>query len=227
MYCESDDRKKLLRLFNLLNVLGSFLILVSLSFDILVNRGYKLTHSIMTLQFIVCSIALIDIWLHWREAHFSAQFLWRNIVWILLSIPYLNFARWFGVHMSNETLLILKAIPLIRGFWSVGTVVGWLAKKPVRHLFFAYLFAVLVFTYFSALLFYNYELGVNPKVTNFGNSLWWAWMGVTTVGAEIFPVAAIGKFLAVCLPALGMVMFPLFTIYMSDVIADKRAKEGE
>jgi voltage-gated potassium channel len=42
-------------------------------------------------------------------------------------------------------------------------------------------------------------------------------MGVTTVGAQIFPVTAIGKVLAVLLPALGMMFFPIFTIYITNI----------
>jgi voltage-gated potassium channel len=42
-------------------------------------------------------------------------------------------------------------------------------------------------------------------------------MGVTTVGAAIFPVTSIGKILAVLLPALGMMFFPIFTIYVTNL----------
>ncbi len=67
-------------------------------------------------------------------------------------------------------------------------------------LFFAYIFTVVVFTYISALVFYDYEILVNSKLHGFGNALWWAWMNVTTVGAEIFAVTTIGKIFCVMLP---------------------------
>lgn len=39
-------------------------------------------------------------------------------------------------------------------------------------------------------------------------------MNVTTVGAEIFAVTTIGKVVTVLLPSLGMMMFPIFTVYV-------------
>ena len=48
-------------------------------------------------------------------------------------------------------------------------------------------------------------------------------MNVTTVGAEIFPVTAVGKVVCVLLPSLGMMMFPIFTIYVTDLITKRKA----
>ena len=76
----------------------------------------------------------------------------------------------------------------------------------------------------SGLVFYDYEVLVNPKLHGFGNALWWAWMNVTTVGAEIFPVTAVGKVFCVLLPSLGMMFFPIFTTY---VLQEYTHKKGE
>jgi voltage-gated potassium channel len=80
-----------------------------------------------------------------------------------------------------------------------------------------------MFTYISALLFYDAEMGINSHLKTFGDALWWAWMNVTTVGAEIFPVTTVGKVVCVLLPVVGMMFFPIFTVYVSDYY-DK--KEG-
>ena len=42
-------------------------------------------------------------------------------------------------------------------------------------------------------------------------------MNMTTVGAEIFPVTAIGKVICVILPIIGMAMFPVFTVYVTSL----------
>ena len=80
-----------------------------------------------------------------------------------------------------------------------------------NRIFWAYIFTVVVFTYLSALVFYDYEVGVTTKLTGFGNA-----MNVTTVGAQIFAVTAIGKIVTVLLPSLGMMFFPIFTTYILD-----------
>ena len=41
-------------------------------------------------------------------------------------------------------------------------------------------------------------------------------MDATTIGSYIYPVTVAGKILAVLLAALGMMMFPLFTVYITN-----------
>lgn len=78
-------------------------------------------------------------------------------------------------------------------------IVRWLvSENRMRRLFFAYIFTVVIFTYISGLVFYDYEVLVNPKLHGFGNALWWAWMNVTTVGAEIFPSRPSARSSACC-----------------------------
>lgn len=84
-------------------------------------------------------------------------------------------------------------------------------------------FSVLVFTYLASLVFYDYEILVNPRLADYGDALWWAWMNVTTVGAAIFPVTAVGKVVCVLLPIVGMIFFPIFTVYISQYYTGKRA----
>ena len=43
-------------------------------------------------------------------------------------------------------------------------------------------------------------------------------MNMTTVGCEISPVTVAGKIIAVILPMCGMVIFPLFTVYLTDYV---------
>ena len=212
----------LLRISSIASLIAGLAILFSLSYDILHNHLFLLTPAYLEVQFVACLVLLIDFALHWIAADNHTRYFWRNIVFLLVSIPFLNIALWSGVELSREWYFILKMAPLIRSFAAVIIVVAWLVNGRIKMLFAGYLFTVVAFTYLSALLFYCYEYGVNPKVDNFGNALWWAWMGVTTVGAAVFPVTAIGKILAVMLPSLGMMMFPIFTIYVTNLITQNK-----
>lgn len=50
-------------------------------------------------------------------------------------------------------------------------------------------------------------------------------MNVTTVGAEIFAVTAIGKVITILLPTLGMMMFPIFTTYILQEYTHKKKSD--
>ena len=140
------------------------------------------------------------------------------------SIPYLNILDWLNVVMHRGVAIAVAALPLLRSFVAMGVVVWWFIDSKVSRIFAAYLFTVVCFTYLAALIFYDYEILVNDKLHGFGNALWWAWMNTTTVGAAIFPVTAIGKVLAVLLPGLGMMFFPVFTIYITDIYTSHQHK---
>ena len=84
-----------------------------------------------------------------------------------------------------------------------------------------------MFTYFAALIFYDYEIEVNPALHDFGDAIWWASMNLTTVGADIFAVTAVGKILTVLLPTLGMMMFPIFTVYITNLIQQSNQKKKQ
>ena len=52
-------------------------------------------------------------------------------------------------------------------------------------------------------------------------------MDVTTVGSNIIAVTTTGRVLSVLLAALGMMMFPIFTVYITNLIqqSNKRKKQ--
>ena len=62
------------------------------------------------------------------------------------------------------------------------------------------------------------EHDLNPMVKGYGDALWWALMDVTTVGSNIYAVTVAGKVMSVALAAVGMMMFPVFTVYITSLV---------
>ena len=114
-------------------------------------------------------------------------------------------------------------IPVLISIMATTVILQWLIEGRKRRLMAAYILTVTMFTYISALLFYECEFGTNENLQSFGDALWWAGMNVTTVGADIFPVTTIGKIVCVSLPIVGMMFFPIFTVYISDYYNKKES----
>ena len=205
-----------------LKVLAGLVLLVAISWEILAGHHQAFSRGYLAVQLVVCLLFLCDFFIRWRLAGRKGLFLLRNLFFLLISIPYLNIAVWSHAQLPRYWAMLLGLMPLIRAFGVLGIVAHWLVTGRIRQLFVSYLFTVLVFTYLSALVFYDYEIGVNPKLDGFGDALWWAWMNVTTVGAEIFAVTAVGKVVTVLLPSLGMMMFPIFTSYILQEYAPRK-----
>ena len=206
-----------------LKLLAGVVGVVGLSCELLCRAQTQLSRTNLTVQFFVCVIFLYDFLIRLIQAERKLRFFVRHLFYLLISIPYLTLLSWTDVRMTHDWGILVGAIPMLRAFLAMFIIVQWLARgSRMQWLFAAYLFTVVTFTYLSALVFYDYEVLVNPKLHGFGNALWWAWMNVTTVGAAIFPVTAVGKVVSVLLPSLGMMFFPIFTTYILQEYASKK-----
>lgn len=201
----------------ILNLLAGIALIVGLSIEVLTGNHHTYSAWYLWLQFVVCMIFVLDFAHALLVGGNSYRSNSLNTLFLLISIPYLNILQWADITPDRALAVIISALPLIRSFVAMAVIVQWFIAERIGRIFGAYIFTVIGFTYLSALIFYDYEVGINPHLHGFGNALWWAAMNVTTVGAAIFPVTAIGKVLAVALPTLGMMFFPIFTIYVTNL----------
>jgi len=132
----------------------------------------------------------------------------------------------YGMDFLTRDNLYAAFHPIVRGGYAMAIVVGWLTYNRASGLFVSYLTMLLATVYFSSLAFYVMEHGPNPLVKGYGDALWWAFMDVTTVGSNIIAVTPTGRVLSVLLAALGMMMFPIFTVYVTSLV-ERRNKEKE
>ena len=209
----------------MINLIAGVALLVGISIEVLTGDHQSYSAWYMWLQLAVCIIFMIDFAAAMMATDKnSRRWFWLNLLFFLISIPYLNILSWLNVVPHRGVAVAVAALPLLRSFVAMGVVVWWFIAGKVSRIFVAYLFTVVCFTYLAALIFYDYEVLVNEKLHGFGNAFWWAWMNTTTVGAAIFPVTTIGKVLAVLLPSLGMMFFPIFTIYVTNIYNVKAGK---
>ena len=211
----------------MINLIAGIALLVGVSVEVLTGNHHTYSEWYMWLQLVVCIIFIVDFASALTARDSVNNYFLLNLLSLIVSIPYLNILDWMDVPLDRGVAVTVAALPLLRSFVAMGVVVKWFINGKANRLFGAYLFTVVCFTYLAALMFFDYEVGVNEKLNGFGNALWWAWMNVTTVGAAIFPVTAVGKVLAVLLPALGMMFFPIFTIYVTNLYDSRREKRGK
>lgn len=207
-------------------LIAAVALLVALSYEILWGNHARFSQGYMNLQLAVCAIFLLDFAVRISAEERKWHFLRRNVLFLLLSVPYLNIVEWLGVPPPREWSIVLTTIPILRMLLAVYLVAQWVVKDGIKRLFAAYAFTLLLFTYLSALIFYDFELGINSGLHNFGDALWWAFMNMTTVGSAVIPITAIGKILAVLLPLFGMLVLPLFTVYISNIFMTAKKSDA-
>lgn len=199
-------------------IFAGIVILVSLSMDIIHRGTYQLSPGVAELQLIVCLVFVLDFVVRTSADGNPHRYFWRNIVVLLVSLPWLNLLTWGGVELHKGVYVMLKCLPLVRALLGVYSTIRLLTPSRVSAIMWSYIALIVMFTYLSALVFYSYEMGINPHLDGFGEALWWSGLNVTTVGANIFAVTPMGKILTVILPAMGMILFPLLTVYVTHIV---------
>lgn len=217
--------KRIIDWLNVLVLLGSLAIIASLSYDILTVGRYR-PDSRMTLgiQLAVCSIFILDFVVRWSISPRKGRFVRNNIILLLFSIPYLNIVHYTHADIPHEIHYLLGFVPLLRGGYGLVMITRWFTRRSATSLLVSYLSILVAVTYFTSLIFFVAEKGINTAVTNYWNALWWACMDLTTVGSNIIAVTPVGKMLSVFLAAAGMMMLPIFTVYITDRVVSSRSR---
>lgn len=214
--------ERILTAMNILVIIGSLIIVATMSIEFFENMSLtddKLMF--LQIQYWICLLYLLDYVLRFIGAKHKVKFFFRNIVLLIISIPFMNILIHYNVQLDHEWTIIIRTLPIIRGIYAISIFVNVVTRSKISTLFVSYLTFVASLTYFSTMIFYYVELGHNPLVKTYGDAIWWACMDLTTVGSNIYATTTVGKFLSVALAATGMMMFPIFTAYITDIFKNK------
>lgn len=210
-------------------VLSVFLI-VSISRDTFLGHGIEFYNEprFIKEQLIICIVFLLDFMIELFLSERKGHYLLTHIPFLLVAIPYLYIINKLGItNVSPRSAYLLQYIPLMRGGYALAIVIGWFTSNKAAGLFVTYLFTLFATLYFASLVFFMFEQNVNPGVTDYWSALWWAAMDCTTVGSNIVAVTPIGRILSVLLAALGMMMFPIFTVYVTNIITSRHNQAAD
>lgn len=198
-------------------ILMSVLLIVFISYDTFQGQNFMENHIYMKYQFWMCLVFVADYFIEMAFADNKWRYAWRRLPFLIISIPYLNLLPLLHLDMAEHWYLI-RYIPLTRAALAISIIFGYFSKNAVTSFFMSYIVILLMVVYFGSLIFFQYEHGVNKQVTDYWMALWWAAMNVTTVGCDISPVTVEGRIVAIILPITGTIIFPLFTVYLTDFV---------
>lgn len=222
-----DELDAKLRHYGFYAVLHIVILLVSallvwfISVDTFRGEAFYDRPQFMRAQFWVCMFFLADFVIEWLLSPSKLRYLWGRWLFLVVSIPWLTIIDAYGWDFSPAVRYVLRFIPLVRGGYALAIVVGWFTSSKATSLFWSYLLTLLATIYFASLAFFLFEHDVNKMVTDYGDALWWACMIVTTVGSSISAVTPIGRVLSVVLATIGVALFPIVTVYISNLIKNK------
>lgn len=220
-------KRGMMMLLHIVVLLLSLLLIGMISYDSFKNTTFYEEYSFQKWQFWICMVFIFAFFVELAVAERKWHFFWTNLIFLLVSIPYQAIIYHYGIHLTQEVSYLIRYMPLIRGGYALAIVVSWFTMNKATGLFFTYIIILFSTVYFASLTFYLFETGVNPLVSVYADALWWAAMDVTTVGSNITAVTGVGRVLSVLLAALGMMMFPIFTVYVTNIITQRNKESKE
>ena len=150
-----------------------------------------------------------------------------DLPFILICVPYINVLHLFDVEINEELVFILRFIPVIRAAVIFAVITGIATRNRIQSMFRAYIIILLSVLYFASLLFWIEECHVNPQLEHYWQALWWAVMNMTTASCYINEITFVGQVLAVVLATIGLILFPVFTVYLVNALGLTRHGGGK
>lgn len=223
----SARHRRFLRILNFVVLLLAVLLIVYISYDTFTGVDFLTSGGYMTFQFWVCMAFIASFFIELWLTPDKLGYVKSRWIFLFLSIPFLNILNLTDIRVSQHALYFLRFIPLARGALAIAIIIGYFTRNRVTGVFATYTTILLLSVYFCSLIIFEAEHGVNPQIPDFGEALWFAFMVVTTIGCDIAPVTVIGKILQFVLASMGMIMFPLFTVYITSTVIRMRQRSAQ
>ena len=159
--------------------------------------------------------------------------------WVVFAVDYAVNLRlatqrwiWFRAHVFDLLIVVLPVLRPLRllRLVTILSVLQRTAGAAFRERVVVYVAgasALLVFI--AALAVLDAERSsADATITNFGDSLWWAFVTITTVGyGDFSPVTVMGRFVAAGLMLGGVALLGVVTATLASWIVERVAKQEE
>ena len=112
----------------------SVALIVFISVDTFMQKPFLTNPVYMRFQLWVCIIFIIEFFAQVFLAERHWRFFWRNIVFLLVSIPYLNIITHYNVQLGEQELYFVRFIPLVRAAYAMALVISYVSTSRIVDL---------------------------------------------------------------------------------------------
>ncbi|MBS4536263.1 NAD-binding protein [Clostridium sp. D2Q-14] len=86
---------------------------------------------------------------------------------------------------------------------------------------------IIVFILISSLIFYFFEININPRINTIQDAIWWGFVTSTSVGyGDIYPVTIIGRIISIFLMLIGIGVFGFITGSFASIFLEENIRKG-
>lgn len=195
---------------NLLILLLSFYVLISLLIGTIFRLPEELTRLLNYIDDGICVVFLVDFVVRFRQAPNKWRFLRWGWIDLLASIPTLDFMR------AGRLFRVIRIIRLIRAFRSTRHIVFHLFQNKIKGTLTSVAIIAILVMLFSAIAILQFETAPDSNIKTAEDAIWWSYVTITTVGyGDKYPVTTEGRVIAAILMTVGVGLFGTFTAFVS------------
>lgn len=201
---------KKLSFLNILILLLSIYVLGALVIDTLFVLPEETSRLLQVFDVAICAVFFLDFCIQFYQAEDKLKFMRWGWIDLLASIPMIDALRLGRLFRLIRILRIVKAFKSLNEFLDT-----FFLNKAKGTLSSAMIVATLMII-FSSIAILQVETDPESNITTAGDSIWWAFVTITTVGyGDRFPVTLEGRLIAAVLMTTGVGLFGTFTAYVA------------
>ena len=205
-----DLAKKEISLFNIIILVLSFYIILSL----IVTTFFILSKEIVVLlnyvDNFICFIFLVDFGVRFKNANNKLVFMKWGWIDLVASIPFLDIFR------AGRLLRLIRLLRIFRALKSTKSIFEHINKNKKQSALTSVALLSFVVVIFSSIAILEFETDVNSNIKTAEDAIWWSYVTITTVGyGDKFPITTEGRIIGAILMTTGVGIFGTFTALVS------------
>ena len=205
-----DLAKKEISLFNIIILVLSFYIILSL----IVTTFFILSKEIVVLlnyvDNFICFIFLVDFGVRFKNANNKLVFMKWGWIDLVASIPFLDIFR------AGRLLRLIRLLRIFRALKSTKSIFEHINRNKKQSALTSVALLSFVVVIFSSIAILEFETEVNSNIKTAEDAIWWSYVTITTVGyGDKFPITTEGRIIGAILMTTGVGIFGTFTALVS------------
>lgn len=207
---------------DLLIMVLSIYVLIAIVVDTFVPLRPEISSMLHVIDTMVCFVFLFDFVYRFFKAENKLRFMRWGWVDLIASIPNVDFLR------IGRVARLFRLFRIIRAFKSTHYLLNYFFRDKVKGAFTSVVILTILVIIFALIGILTFETAPNSNIKTAGDSIWWAFATITTVGyGDYYPVTPEGRIIGIFLMIMGVGLFGTFTGFVTSWFVDERKEKSE
>ncbi len=208
--------KKEIKLFNILILILSVYVLISLLVSVIFELSEELNILLGYIDNFICIVFLVDFWIRFKKADNRVEFMKWGWIDLIASIPFLDFAR------AGRVIRLIRLVRVFRALKSTKLIYEHITHNKKQSVLTSVALISILMIIFSSIAILQFEKDINSNIKTAEDAIWWSYVTITTVGyGDKYPITTEGRIIGAILMTTGVGIFGTFTALVSSWFIQK------